>query len=41
MTYYFDRKKRIALRLGDKVRVKCIAANKETRHIDFILVKGE
>lgn len=38
MTYYFDRKKRIALRLGDKVRVKCIAANKETRHIDFILV---
>lgn len=39
MTYYFDRKKRIALRLGDKVRVKCIAANKETRHIDFILVK--
>lgn len=38
MTYYYDRKKRIALRLGDKVRVKCIAANKETRHIDFILV---
>ena len=41
MTYYYDRKKRIALRLGDKVRVKCIAANKETRHIDFVLVKGE
>ena len=41
MTYYYDRKKRIALRLGDKVRVKCIAANKETRHIDFVLVKGD
>lgn len=39
MTYYYDRKKRIALRLGDKVKVKCISANKETRHIDFILVK--
>ena len=36
--YYYNRKKRIALKLGDKVKVKCIAANKETRHIDFILV---
>ena len=36
--YYTNRKKQIALRLGDKVKVKCIAANKETRHVDFILV---
>ncbi len=36
---YFNRKKRIALTLGDKVRVRCIAANKETRHVDFMLVE--
>lgn len=36
--YYYNRKKRIVLKLGDRVKVKCIAANKETRHIDFILV---
>lgn len=41
MLYYTNRKRQVALRLGDKVRVKCIAANKETRHIDFILVGGE
>ncbi len=37
--YYYDRKKRIALKLGDRVKVRCIAANKETRHVDFILVE--
>lgn len=36
--YYTNRKKQIALKLGDKVRVRCISANKETRHVDFILV---
>ncbi len=41
MLYYRDRKKRVALKLGDKVKVKCIAANKETRHVDFMLVDGE
>lgn len=35
---YLNRKKRVALRLGDKVRVKCINASKETRHVDFVLV---
>lgn len=39
--FYYNRKKKIALTLGDKVRVKCISANKETRHIDFVLVKEE
>ncbi len=39
--FYYNRKKKVALTLGDKVRVKCISANKETRHIDFVLVKGE
>lgn len=41
MLYYTNRKKQIALRLGDKVSVKCIAANKETRHVDFILISGD
>ncbi len=36
---YLNRKKRIALTLGDKVRVRCISANKETRHVDFMLVE--
>ncbi len=39
--YYTNRKKQIAIKLGDKVRVRCIAASKETRHVDFILVEGE
>lgn len=39
--YYTNRKKQVSLKLGDKVRVKCIAASKETRHIDFILVGDE
>lgn len=39
--YYTNRKKQIALKLGDKVRVRCIAASKETKHIDFILVEGD
>lgn len=38
---YTNRKKQVALRLGDKVRVKCIAASKETRHVDFMLVEDE
>ncbi len=39
---YTNRKRQVALKLGDKVRVKCIAANKETRHVDFVLVdEGE
>ena len=38
---YTNRKKQIALRLGDKVRVKCIAASKETRHVDFMLIEGD
>ncbi len=38
---YTNRKKQVALRLGDKVRVRCIAASKETRHVDFMLVEGE
>ena len=38
---YTNRKKQVALRLGDKVRVRCVAANKETRHVDFVLVEGE
>lgn len=41
MLYYTNRKRKIVLSLGDKVRVKCIAANKETRHVDFVLVEGE
>lgn len=40
MLYYLDRKKRVCFRLGDKVRVKCINANKETRRVDFSLVEG-
>ena len=36
---YTNRKKQVALRLGDKVRVRCIAASKETRHVDFMLVE--
>lgn len=39
--YYTNRKKQIALKLGDKVRVRCVAASKETRHVDFILVGDE
>ena len=38
---YTNRKKQVALRLGDNVRVRCIAASKETRHVDFMLVRGE
>lgn len=38
---YTNRKKQVALKLGDKVRVKCIAASKETRHVDFMLVEGD
>lgn len=38
--YYTNRKKQIALKIGDKVKVKCIAANKETRHVDFMLIEG-
>lgn len=38
---YTNRKKQVALKLGDKVRVRCVAANKETRHIDFVLVEGD
>lgn len=41
MLYYTNRKRQIALRLGDKVRVRCISASKETRHIDFVLVEGD
>lgn len=39
--YYTNRKKQVALKLGDKVRVRCIAASKETRHVDFILIGSE
>ena len=28
-------------RMGDKVRVKCVAASKEARTIDFVLVQGD
>ena len=28
-------------RLGDKVRVKCVAASKENRTIDFIILDGD
>lgn len=37
---YIDRKGRKAFALGDKVRVKCISANKELRRVDFTLVGG-
>lgn len=36
---YVDKKKKVAFRLGDKVRVECIGANKEERTVDFTLVK--
>ncbi len=38
MLYYTNRKKHVVLRLGDKVKVKCIMASKETRHVDFMLM---
>ncbi len=38
---YTNRKKQVALKLGDKVRVRCVAANKETRHVDFVLEEGD
>ena len=28
-------------RLGDKLKVKCVAANKETKQIDFVLLDGD
>ena len=36
---YVGKKKQIAFRLGDKVRVECIGASKEQRTVDFTLVK--
>ena len=30
---------RVALRYGDKVRVKCVSASKAKREVDFVLVK--
>ncbi len=38
MLYYTNRKKQIALKLGDKVKVRCIFASKENRHVDFMLI---
>ena len=32
---------KVTYRLGDKVRVKCVAASKEARSVDFELVKGD
>ena len=37
--FYTNRKKQVALTMGDKIKVRCIAANKETRHVDFILIE--
>lgn len=36
---YVNKKKQIAFRLGDRVRVECIGASKEQRTVDFTLVK--
>ncbi len=35
---YVNNKGRVVIRLGDKVKVKCIAASKEERRVDFTLV---
>ncbi len=35
----YTRNNKVALRYGDKVRVKCIAASKDRREIDFELVR--
>ena len=37
--FYTNRKKQVALTMGDKIKVRCIAANKETRHVDFMLIE--
>ncbi len=38
---YMDKKKRICFRLGDKVKVQCIAASKEKRQVDFTVYEGD
>lgn len=38
---YLDKKKRICFRIGDKVKVKCIAASKLRRQVDFTLCEDE
>lgn len=38
---YTGKKNRIIFRLGDKVKVKCIAASKEERKVDFMIVRDE
>ena len=37
--FYTGRKGKVKYRLGDKVKVRCISANKETRHVDFTIVE--
>ena len=37
-TLVYERKGKVAFTLGDKIKVKCIAASKETRHVDFTVV---
>lgn len=37
--FYYNRKKQIALTMGDKIKVRCISASKETKHVDFMLVE--
>lgn len=38
---YVGKKNRIVFRLGDKVKVRCIAASKENRTVDFMIVEDE
>lgn len=37
---YLDKKKRVCFRIGDRVKVKCIAASKEKRQVDFTIYEG-
>ena len=40
-TCVYDRKGQIIYTLGQKIKVKCIRASKETRHVDFTVVGAE
>lgn len=37
--FYYNRKRQIALTMGDKIKVRCISASKETKHVDFMMVE--
>lgn len=37
--FYYNRKRQISLTMGDKIKVRCISASKETKHVDFMMVE--